>query len=118
MEITGDLVGDIRMTGLKEDQADFLHKLKELMVIYRVDKVDVGWARPGPCVRCGDPGESAPKEPESVFEELPDGDPRLEGELKPGLDKSEALDLLDGVVDKMPGHDIEMDIPHKKDKER
>ena len=110
------LVGDIKAgSHSAAHQERFLAELEALMERYSIDKIDIGWAAPGPCERCGDTSRAVPKDPTSVVEELSPGDPRLEGELKPGLDKSEALNLLDGVVEKMPEAEIQLEIPMGKD---
>jgi hypothetical protein len=118
-----NLVGDVKcgISTTEDRKSEFLARLQNLMLEFGVSKVDVGWDLPKPCERCGEKPQEGPKDPESVYEELAPDDPRLaepQGpagpELKPGLEKTEALDLLDNVVEKMPDSEISLEIPGPK----
>ena len=40
-----DLVGDVRLNGGYEEVERFLNELEKLMTRYKVNKIDVGWAK-------------------------------------------------------------------------
>jgi hypothetical protein len=42
--LVGNVLGDIN----EKDHADFLERIKALMVKYRVDRIDLGWTYPHP----------------------------------------------------------------------
>lgn len=103
-----NLVGDIKSETTSEKVAsEIITELEAFMIKHKIDRIDVSWKRPTTCSRCGEP----------IVGIVEDGG-ELEGEIKPGVKKSDAMDMLNGVVEKMPSQEIALEIPGVDDDTR
>lgn len=97
-----NLVGEIKSKATSEKVANkVVAELEAFMIKHKIDRIDVSWKMPTTCPRCG----------ESILGEVESGDGELEGEIRPGVKKSDAMDMLDNVVSSMPGQEIALEIP-------
>lgn len=128
--LVGDVKGDINSDTESEN---FLSELEALMERYRIDRVDVSWKRPASCERCGHDSVTGEQTDESLsdanatvmgtadgpVDQMVDERADLGGirnilttkvsipELAEDVEMDEALNILEGVTNKMDARDAE-----------